>query len=228
MLRRLVKVSAVMAGAGVLVTACSPVKMGSAAIVGNDRITIATLDTQATSLSQAAKRYQGVVQLSQAQVTRQSLTWLVRFRINDELARQNGITVTAAQAQAALAAIYAQAKAAAQAQGVPNVSLDLILVANGIPPDLATQAGRYQAIDDQFIRQANGGREPASTAAQNATMAKLQHARCLAAKDLKIQINPQFGQMNYTQYQVVPAPPRVSSTPGPAKTAAASGLTPAC
>ena len=183
-LRRLIKVSAVALGAGLVVTACSPVKVGSAAIVGNERITIATLDTEVTNLSQTVKLYPGTVQLSQAQQTQQTLTWLIRFKINDELARQAGITVSTAQAQKALDEIYAAAKASAQAQGITNVTLDLILAANGIPPNLANEVGRYQAIDDQFAKQANGGQEPTSTSAQTATTAKLTKARCLAAKAL--------------------------------------------
>ena len=158
--RRLVKVSAVVMGAGLVVTACSPVKVGSAAIVGNQRITIATLDTEVTNLSQAVARYKSTVQLSQAQQTQQTLTWLIRFKVNDELARQAGITVSNAQAEKALAEIYAAAKSSAQAQGISNVTLDLILAANGIPPNLANEVGRYQAIDDQFVRQANGGQRP--------------------------------------------------------------------
>ena len=220
--------SAVILGAGLAVTACSPVKAGSAAIVGNERITIATLDTEVTNLSQSAKNYPGTVQLSQAQQTQQTLTWLIRFKINDELARQAGITVSNAQAQAALAEIYAAAKASAQAQGISNVSLNLILVANGIPPNLADEVGRYQAIDDQFARQANGGQVPTSTAAQTVTSAKLTKARCQAAKALEIQVNPQFGQLNYDQVSIVAAPGTVFRTAGPAPTASASGLTPAC
>ena len=150
------------------------------------------------------------MQLSQAQQTQQTLTWLIRFKINDELARQAGITVSTAQAQKALAEIYAAAKASAQAQGISNVTLDLILVANGIPPNLANEVGRYQAIDDQFAQQANGGQEPTSTAAQTATTAKLTKARCVAAKALKIQVNPQFGQLNYNQVAIVAAPGTVS------------------
>ena len=102
--------------------------------------------------------------MSQAQETQETLSWLVRFQINEELARQAGITVTPAQAEAALAQIYAAAKASAQAQGLSNVTLDLILAANGIPPDLSAEVGRYQAIQDQFVRQANGGQIPTSTA----------------------------------------------------------------
>ena len=139
-LRRLVRMSAVVLGAGLLVTGCSPVKMGAAAITGNERITIATLSTEVTNLSQAVKMYPGTVQLSQQQETQETLTWLIRFQINDELARQAGITVTPAQSEAALAQIYAAAKAQAQAQGLSNVTLNLILAANGIPPNLASRS----------------------------------------------------------------------------------------
>jgi hypothetical protein len=221
-------VSAVVLGAGLLLAGCGPVKFGAAAITGNQRITIATLTTQVTNLSQAVKQYPGTIQMSSAQETQETLTWLVRFQINDELARQAGITVTPAQAQVALAQIYAAAKAQAQAQGLSNVTLNLILAANGIPPDLSAEVGRYQAIQDQFVRQANGGTLPTTTAGQTAITAKLQHAQCLAAKALAIQINPQFGQLNYTQYQVVSAPNPVAAPPGPAKPSPTAGLTPAC
>ena len=227
-LRRLVKASAVVLGAGLLVTGCSPVKFGAAAITGNQRITIATLTTEVTNLSQAVKLYPATIQLSSAQETQETLTWLVRFQINDELARQAGITVTTAQAEAALAEIYAAAKSSAEAQGLSNVTLDLILAANGIPPNLAAELGQYQAIENQFVRQVNGGKIPTTTSAQTATTAKLQHAQCEAAKSLAIKINPQFGQLDYTQYQVVSAPNPVAAPPGPAPTASPSGLTPAC
>ena len=227
-LRRLVRTSAVVLGAGLLVTGCSSVKMGAAAITGSQRITIATLSTEVTNLSQAAKMYPGTVQLSAQQETQETLTWLIRFQINDELARQAGITVTPAQEQAALAQIYAAAKAQAQAQGLSNVTLNLILAANGVPPNLSSQVGQYQAIQNQFVRQANGGTLPTTTPAQTAASAKLQQAQCLAAKNLNIKVNPQFGQLNYTQFQVVSAPNPVAASPGPPKPTPTSGLTPAC
>jgi hypothetical protein len=229
-LRRLIKVSAVVLGAGLVVTACSssPVKFGSAAIVGDQRITLATLDTEVNNLSQAVEQYKSTVQLSQEQQTQQTLTWLIRFQVNEELARRSGITVTNGQADTALATIYAAAKASAEQQGIPNPSLDLILAANGIPPNLAHEVGRYQAINDQFAKQANGGQAPTSTSAQTATSAKLTKAQCQAAKALNIQVNPQFGRLNYDQLSVVASPGTVFRTAGPAPTASASGLTPAC
>jgi len=227
-LRRLVRASAVVLGTGLVVTGCSPVKFGAAAITGSQRITIATLTTQVADLSQAVRQYPATIQMSAAQETQETLSWLVRFQINDELARQAGITVTPAQAEVALAQIYAAAKASAQAQGLSEVTLNLILAANGIPPDLAAEVGRYQAINDEFVRQANGGQIPATTPAQAATTARLQHAQCEAAKSLAIQVNPQFGRLDYTQYQVVSAPNPVAASPGPAPTASPSGTAPAC
>ena len=211
-LRRLVKLSAVALGVGLVLTACSPVKVGAAAIVGNQRITIATLDTEVTNLSQTVKLYPGTVPLTQLQQTQQTLTWLIRFQINDELARRAGITVSSAQAQ-----------------GISNVTLNLILVANGIPPNLSQEVGRYQAINNEFVKQANGGTEPASgTTAANAAAAQLTKARCLAAKALTIQVNPQFGQLNYNQVAIVAAPGAVFRAPGPVKSSSQSGLSPNC
>src|SRR5271169_5791017 len=85
-LRRLIKASAIVIGVGLFVTGCAvtPVKMGSAAIVGNERISIATLDTEVTNLSQAAKKYPGVVSLSATQQTQAALTWLIRYQIYEE------------------------------------------------------------------------------------------------------------------------------------------------
>ena len=165
--------------------------MGAAAIVGNQRITMATLDTEVTNLSQTAQQYRSVVQLSAAQETQETLSWLVRFKINEELASQ-GVTVSSSQAALALAQIYSAAKTQAQGQGVSNVTLPLILVANGIPPNMGNELGRYQAIETQYIKQLNGGQIPTAAAAQTATTAKLQRAQCVAAKSLQIQINPQF------------------------------------
>jgi hypothetical protein len=227
-LRRLVKLSAVALGAGLVVTACSPVKMGAAAIVGNQRITIATLNTEVTGLSRTAKLYPGTVQLSQVQETQQTLTWLIRFKVDDEVARRAGITISTAQAQAALKEIQDQAEQGAQAQGITKVTIDLILVANGIPPNQRDEVGRYQAIDNEFLKQANGGTVPTSQSAQSATTAKLAKARCLAAKALKIQVNPQFGQLNYNQVAIVAAPGSVSRPAGPAKAQSQAGLSPTC
>jgi hypothetical protein len=229
-LRRLIKASAIVIGTGLVVAGCSSAKIGAAAIMTSQRITISTLNNQVTNLNETAKRYPSIINLSAMQATQQTLTWLIRYEINDELARQNGITITTAQAEAALAEIYASAKAQAEASGLTNVSLDLILAANGIPPDTSAELGRYEAIQIQYVKNVSGGTIPTSTSGQAAASAKVDQAQCQAAKALDILVNPQFGRMDYSQapYQVVSAPSTVAGSPGPAPTASPSGTAPAC
>jgi hypothetical protein len=221
-------VSAAVIGLGLAVTACGRVEMGAAAVYGNQRITIANLDTEVTNLSQAARQFPGVVNLTATQETQETLTWLVRFQINEELARQAGITISSRQAQTGFAELYAAAQSEAESNGLTNVTPDLIMAANGIPPDTRDELGRYQAIETQFIENVSGGTVPTSSSAQSAAITKFQHAQCLAAKALNILVNPQFGRMDYATYLVVSAPVTVSRPEGPATTPSLSGLAPAC
>ena len=118
----------------------------------------------------------------------------------------------------------------AGAQGLTNVSLDLVPAANRIPPDTSAELGRYHAIKISRSRTSAAGMIPTSTTGQAAASAKLEQAQCQAAKALQIAVNPQFGRMDYSQapYQVVSAPSSVAGSPGPAPTASSSGTAPAC
>jgi SurA N-terminal domain len=230
-LRRLIKASAVVIGVGLVVAGCAvtPVKLGSAAIVGNQRISVSTLNSQVMNLSRAAKQYPGVVTLTAAEQTQAALTWLIRYQVNEKLASQQGITISPAQAAAALQSAYENAKAAAEEQGVTNATLALILAASGIPPDTSAELGRYEAIADQYMKNVNGGTAPATgSAAATAAGNKLTDAECLAAKALDIQVNPQYGQLDFSQLQVVPAPPAVSRTQGPVTSPSPVATAPAC
>ena len=229
MLRRLIKASAVVAGVGLAVAACSPVKAGAAAVVGNQRITIANLDTEVTNLSQAAKKYPTLVNLNATQRTQATLTWLIRYQINEEVARQAGITISSAQAQTALNQVITSAKASAAQQGLTSVTQELILAASGIPPNTSAELGRYEAIANQYLENANGGTAPAQgSAAATAAGNQLSKAECQAAKTLNSSVNPQFGQLDYTQYQVVPSPVTVTRPAGPTAAASPVATAPAC
>jgi hypothetical protein len=228
-LRRLIKASAIVTGVGLAVAACAPVKMGAAAVVGNQRITIAALDTEVTNLSQAAARYPTHVNLNASQRTQATLTWLIRYQINEELARQQGITVSTAQGQKALSDAVTMAESSAEQQGLTNATQTLILAASGIPPDTSGELGRYEAILNQYLTMANGGATPAAgSAAATAADNKLNNAECLAAKALNISVNPQFGQLDYNGYQVVAAPSTVTRAQGPVKAASSPAAAPAC
>jgi hypothetical protein len=232
-LRRLIKASAIVTGVAAFclaAAACSPVKLGAAAIVGNQRITIAALDTEVTNLSQAAAKYPTAVNLNASQRTQATLTWLIRYQITEELARQQGITISAAQGQNALNQAVQGAIASAAQQGLTNATQTLILAASGIPPNTSDELGRYEAISNQYLTMANGGSVPASGSAAATTAAnKLNHAECLAAKALNIQVNPQFGALDFTQYQIVDGPVTVTRAQGPVKAPSSPPATaPAC
>lgn len=230
MLWRLIKASAIVLGAGLVVTGCAvqPLKMGAAAIVGSQRISVATLGNEAGNLSQAAKQYPGVVTLTQTEVTQSTLTWLIRYQVQEELARQNGITVTPAQATAALNQAVSSAISSAESEGLTNASQNLILAASGVPPSTSGELGRYEAIADMYLALVNGGKAPTTSSAQTAAEDKLTTAECRAAKALNIQVNPQYGVLDYTELEVVSAPSTVTRAAGPTASASPIATAPAC
>ena len=225
MSRTPMKLAAVMLAAGVTVAACGTVKLGAAAITTSQRISTTTLSTQVANLNAAYQAHKSHIQLQYpvAEMPQQVLSWLIRFQVGDQLAAQHGITVSPTEAQQSLAAISASVK-----QNGNNETLVEAAVANGLPPDMLDQLGRYQAIETKLLNRLDGGQQPTSTAGQAALQAEFNKTQCRAAKSLNIQINPQFGELNYDQLAVVAAPGTVFRTAGPAPTASASGLTPAC
>ncbi|MGH3278941.1 MAG: SurA N-terminal domain-containing protein [Trebonia sp.] len=222
--RRLAAIGVAGLGACAVLAACSPVQMGSAAIVGNQRITVSTVDTQVSNLQAAAKPYGSAARLTAAQLPAAVLTWLIKFAVMDQAAVENGISVTRAQGAAALSSLNSQAPQA----GFSNAKE--LLVVNGIPPQMFPQVGRWLAETTAYEAKANGGKQPSSQTEANHVTDALNKAQCTAAKALDIQVSPQFGRFDYTPttFGVVPAPDtlsRLAGTPTPANT---KGLTPAC
>lgn len=223
-----VKAAVAAAAVGGVIAGCAPVQMGAAAIVGNDRISTAQLDSEVSVLAQAAKPYAGAVQLTTAQMPKQVLSWLIRFQVRENLATSDGLTVTREQTQQALADIYAQASQQAAQAGVSNVSLTELAVANGLPPDLLSELGRYQAIEIAYAEQHNGGKVPTNSSAVTAITQQFNHAECLTYKAAPVHVNPQYGTMNYTQNSVVAAPDTLSRTEGAVSGSSAAGQSPSC
>ena len=209
-------------GACALLAACSPVQAGAAAVVGDQRITVSALDTQVSNLQEAVKPYGKALPITAAEMPAEVLSWMIRFEVADEVAAANGIDVTEAQAQAGFNSL----SAVATQNGFKSTSQ--LLIANGVPPQMFHQIGRWEAQQDAFARKQNGGKEPATTAEENAFTTAIGKAQCEAAKSLNIKVSPQFGRLDYTNYGVVAAPDTLSrpaGTPSPASTA---GLVPAC
>ena len=227
--RRVAAVGVAGLGACALLAACSPAKAGAAAIVGDQRITVASLDTQVANLQTAAKPYGSQLQLIQAQMPSAVLSWLIRFAVRDEAASAAGITVTEAQSQQALASINSQAAASASQNGLSGGALE-VLVNAGIPPQMLPQVGTWVAQEVAIEETATGGKTPTTTAQQNAAGAALTKSLCTAAKSLNIQVSPQFGRMDYSQlpYSVVPGADVLSRPAGVPSPASTTGLVPAC
>jgi hypothetical protein len=213
------KLAAAAGVCGLAVAACGTVHMGAAAIVGNQRVSSSSLNAQVANLSAGYQQYRSKVQLqySASQMPQQVLGWIVRFKVRDRLAQREGITVTSTETQQALSSIEASIKSEGESAPLPAVA-----VANGLPPDMLTELGQYQAIETKLLDRLDGGKLPSASSAQTALEDTFNKSQCLAAKSLAIQINPQFGELNYSDYSVVAAPSKLSATQ---KSAAASKVT---
>ncbi len=209
-----------------VLAACSPVKLGAAAIVGDQRITTSALDTQISNLQAAAKPYGSQISLPAAEMPAAVLSWLIRFQVSDQVAANAGITLSASQVQAGIANINSQASSAASQDGLSSPQAALLDA--GISPQMLPDLGRYQAQEVAFAEAANGGKLPTTTAEGNTVDAKLTKAQCTAAKSLNIQVSPQFGRLDYTQLSVVATPNTLSQPPGTPARPDTTGLTPAC
>ena len=224
MLRTWMKLAAAVVVCGLAVAACGTVKMGAAAIVGNQRVSSSNLSAQVANLNSGYQQYRKEVQLQYpaSQMPQQVLAWIVRFDVRDRLAQREGITVSATEVQQALSAISASIK-----QSGNNAPLPAVAVANGLPPDMLTGLGQYQAIETKLLDRLDGGKLPSSSSAQQSLENQFNRSQCLAAKSLDIQINPQFGELNYSDFSVVAAPSTLSKTQSSASAAKAT-LTPPC
>jgi peptidyl-prolyl cis-trans isomerase SurA len=219
------KLAAAVLAAGLAVSACSTTKMGAAALTGGGRITTGTLTAQVANLNSAYAQDQakGVKpQNPTSQEAQQILHWLILFQIYDKMAAQHNVTVTPADQQSARTS-------ATKAAASSNLSLDEYWSAGGaLPPDLLPQVYQASAIENALVDQIDGGKSPTSAAAQAAVESKLSHYQCVAAKDLDINVNPQYGEYDYSNFSVVPAPSTLAADPTPSPTTSPPLLTPPC
>lgn len=233
--RTYLKLAAAVLASGAAVAACGTVKMGAAALVGNQRFSATQLSTEVSNYNANYNNYRGKVQrqFPASQTAQQVLGWMVSFPVADRLAQRYGITVTPAQQEQALAGIMNSVRAQN-----PGVTQNELAAAIGLAPDMLNDFGRYEAIQNAVLKRLAGGKPPASgTPAAQALTARFISSQCRAAKSLTIQINPQFGELDYNlnqyaAYSVVPAANTLSrGQPSAAPSAAATSrpaLTPPC
>ena len=209
-MRRTAVIGVIALAAACAVSACGRVQMGAAALVGNGRITTAQLTSQVADAQHAytatgSKLALGFTQEQWPQVV---LAWMLRFRIGDLVAQRYHLTITQTDIDEALASAVTQANA-----GTGHYTLPVLTAANGLAPDMTQDLGRYQAVLEDLAKRSNGGAAPASQTAQADAEAAVAHAQCVAARQLSIKVNPQFGQMDYLQFKVWPVEPVLTSGP---------------
>ncbi|HXP57344.1 MAG TPA: hypothetical protein VN847_20425 [Streptosporangiaceae bacterium] len=223
-----VKAAVAAAAFGGLIAGCAPVQMGAAATVGSQSISSSQLNSEISNLTTAAKPYHSTVNLSASAIPKDVLGWMVRFQVRENLASSQHITVTASERDEALEDIYEQASQEAQQEGVSNVTLTQLAVANGLPPNLLDELGRYQAIEIVYAQNHNGGKVPTSTATENAITKQFNTAECHVYKDDSVKVSPQYGKLDYSQYTVVASPDTLSAAGGAAPKTSSSGASPSC
>lgn len=229
MLRTPITLTAAALAAALALSACGTVRLGAAAVTNSSRIPTATLTAEVGNLNAAYKADKAKVQLQfpAAQMPQVVLTWLLRFRVREKMAERYHLTITRSQVQQALASAAAQAKQS-------RVTLTELAVANGVPPDQLPALGRYVAIQNQLLNRLDGGKLPTASGALQSLGNQFNKSQCRAAKSMGIQVNPQFGQLDYSQVSVVAVPNKLAAAPGtasPSPSASATSspqLTPAC
>ncbi|WP_103562005.1 SurA N-terminal domain-containing protein [Actinomadura rubteroloni] len=184
----------------------SPVQAGSAAIVGDQRITIASLDRDVrdwqrqfrdNAVANALKEQSGG---SADDAVRQALGTLVRIRVADQTARRAGVAVTEGRTDAVVAGFDRQSGGAAA-----------ITLANGLPVRYIRDVARFFAIRDALAARLL---PPRVTSAQQVMDARqrAEGAISAVAAGMTIKINPRYGSFDRAHGMIGPVTTRLSGT----------------
>ncbi len=213
--------AAVVAALGV--AGCAQTQLGAAALYSNQRISSTKLAAEVANLNAAYQKYKNKLSISYtpADMPRQVLSWMLRFATADRLAAQRGIVVTPAQAQHEIAVETANVQQAGD-------TLPEAAVLNGLPPDMLPQLGTWISIQVQLTNQLDHGITPKTTAGSNALTSAVTHLTCVAAKSLRIKVNPQYGVYDYAQFLVVVQPNKLAKPPTGGLPPVVPRLTPPC
>lgn len=204
-------------------TACTPVKIGTAATIGGERITTAELDDtvsdwkrefqadpQAGLIQQASQQRAQEIEQQTGQSApsipfdldsprRSALYQLIEYRIWDRVAREEGITVTAGQIDTFIASNGGRRSIVSQ------------VLARDVPERNTADVLRAELIQREFYRRAGVNVDSPTPQPGAAEQARIQQARqrvdtlyAQAAKELKIKVNPRFGAYDPAQGTLAP------------------------
>jgi hypothetical protein len=201
----------ILLAAGLALTACGPVRTGAAAIVGQRRISVATLDTAVTRWGRELPRHplaQQIVQQAQARgggqgqqipfdpssPQRSALYQLVDMRVWSEVARRQHVAVASGQIDAFLA----------QNGGRP--ALDANVLAQGLPTSYGNDYARTLLVRQEMLRRYGSGGQVDQGGVQ-----RLIGYYMGVGRSLGIRINPRYGAFDYGTMALGPICPRLST-----------------
>ena len=155
---------------------------GAAAVVGDQRIAVATLQSEVTAY-RTALATGGSGAAEPASVPAQTLQWLVLAQVVQQTVAEHGLTVTEGEVQ------QAEASDAAQAGGVQALQSAFVSQL-ALAPSSMEMFYRMRAGEMELLTQA--GVAPTS----NQAGAELQQILTASADRLGVQVNPRYGVWN--------------------------------
>ena len=201
--------------AATALTACGgPVKFGTAATVGDDRITTAQLDgtvsqwrkefdrdRQAALVQQVAQQRGQQIPFDPESPHRSALFQLISLKIWEETAKEQGVSITQGQIDSLLGGLG----------GPSGVSASVL--ASDIPVRYTTNIARVVLIQEDLLRKfglAPGGQGQLDPGVQQRALAQREAAYQAAAGRLHITVNPRFGSFDPERVILNPVTYRLS------------------
>jgi len=204
--RTAVKTALAAGAAAMVLTGCQPMKMGSAAIIGDERITTAALhrtveewNEQFRADPEANMRRVGslapdqrlpIDAISESQI-REALTRLVMIRLADEVARTERIDVSTGQVDELIEQAGGQRRAGS------------ITLANGLPVRYTRDLARQELIQQEVLTR-HGFEPNASRDRIRQVQQQVVRLYADAARRLKVKINPRYGEFDVSRLAVMP------------------------
>lgn len=184
--RRLAALTGAVVVASVAVSGCSPQEAGSAAVIGNQRIREATLQTQVRAADAQLAKSGTAGSVSADDIARDVLQLDIEKAIYTRTGDLVGIHVTPGEVSTA------RAQAIQQSGGLSKTYAALQQAGGPLPPS---------ALDDflyvSVLSQKLGAAQQAAPQQLNAALAK-------AEKSVKVKVNPRYGSFDVSQGKINP------------------------
>jgi hypothetical protein len=195
-----VRVAVAVLAAGAALTACGPVKAGTAAIVDKDRITVAKLDSAVTQWAEELPKYpaaRDIVQRSQDQQgqgqqipfdpsspQRSALHQLLDMRAWDEVADEHGMAATPGQVESFVTAHGGWS------------AVDANVLAQGLPTKYSRDYARTVLIQQSLVEGYGGAGQSIDQQKQQQIIGQIVGDYTRATRRLGIEVNPRYGSFD--------------------------------